>query len=119
MYPRINDYVSQLQKFDSRSSRDLPLPVDNSYFQQRLLEQLKEEEDFYNNYNSGDSGELPIKNQSPVIQNYSLWQFEGTTGTSLDGINLIFESSAGIELVWGDGTVEQISSNVDYNHIFS
>ena len=120
MSSQITKYVDHLRSPVGYLSVLQPLPVDNVIFQQRLLEQLREEEEFYYN-NAGDSEELlPVsQTKSPVTQAYSLWQFIEVAGASLNGINLLFDPSTTVEFVWENGSVEQINSGVDYNHTFS
>ena len=53
---------------------------------------------------------------APVILPYNIWDFPNSTGTSLNNVNLLFNPSATVQINWGDGSIENISSNTNYNH---
>ena len=53
---------------------------------------------------------------APVILPYSLWDFPNFTGTSLTNVNVSFNPSAIVQINWGDGSIENISSDNNYNH---
>lgn len=120
MTGRINNYVKQLHEISRRIPvTPLQAPVDNTQFQQRLWEQLREEEDFY--YSSGDSGvqRKPTQTPPPVAREYKLWEFVAPIGTSLNNVNILFDSSIAVEAIWGDGSVQLLNTGTKYNHTFN
>ena len=53
---------------------------------------------------------------SPVILPYSLWDFPNSTGITLNDVKVSFDPSATVQINWGDGSIENISSDNNYNH---
>lgn len=49
---------------------------------------------------------------------YNLWQFTASPGTKLNNVKLNFEPSTTMQIDWGDGSVETITSSTNYNHTF-
>jgi hypothetical protein len=47
---------------------------------------------------------------------YNLWEFLNSTGTSMSNVNLSFAPSTTVQINWGDGSIEPISSDTNYNH---
>ena len=59
------------------------------------------------------------KESTPVLW-YDLWQFTASPGSRLNNVNLIFDSSSTpTQINWGNGSIEMLTSNTNYNHIFS
>jgi len=52
----------------------------------------------------------------PVVSPYNLWNFPNSGGTSLNNVNLSFDPSTTVQINWGDGSIESISSDTNYNH---
>ena len=55
---------------------------------------------------------------SSSFSSFELWQFTSSPGTVLSDVNLSFESST-VQINWGDGSVEAITSDNNYSHMFS
>jgi hypothetical protein len=53
---------------------------------------------------------------APAILPYNLWDFPNSSGTSLNNVNLSFSPSTTVQINWGDGSIETISSDTNYNH---
>jgi hypothetical protein len=54
--------------------------------------------------------------ESAPMLPYNLWEFLNSTGTSLSNVNLLFAPSTTVQIDWGDGSIEPISSDTNYNH---
>jgi len=59
--------------------------------------------------------------QSIPISNNIFWGFSNSSGTTLNGVNVIYHPSLNdVQLDWGDGSQSQnINSGVNYNHTFN
>ena len=58
--------------------------------------------------------------ESSSFGSFDLWQFTNSSGTVLSNANLSFDSSSTVVQVnWGDGSVETISSDTNYTHTFA
>ena len=53
---------------------------------------------------------------APDVLPYNLWVFPNSSGTSLNNVNLSFAPSTTVQINWGDGSIETISSDTNYNH---
>ena len=56
---------------------------------------------------------------APVLLPYNIWNFTNSAGTTLNNVNLVFNPSATTQINWGDGSIENISSDTNYNHTFN
>lgn len=56
--------------------------------------------------------------ESSSFGSFDLWQFTNSPGTILSNANLSFDSSTVVQINWGDGSVETISSDANYTHTF-
>jgi hypothetical protein len=61
-------------------------------------------------------GKTLVGKSSPVVPTYNLWNFSNSTGTSLSNVNLSFSPSTTVQINWGDGSIETVSSDTNYNH---
>ena len=57
--------------------------------------------------------------ESAPILPYNLWDFSNSTGTTLNNVQLLFNPSTTVQIDWGDGSFENISSGNNYNHILN
>lgn len=122
MSNQIAKYVFELQKTSGRLPFQgyLLTPTDTLQYQQRLLEQLREEEEEFYANNGGDGGEsAKLMQLQPIIENYTLWQFAESPETTLTDVSLSFEPTTILQIDWGDGSVEAITTGASYNHTFS
>jgi hypothetical protein len=62
------------------------------------------------------AGKILIEKSSPIVPTYNLWKFPNSSGTSLNNVNLSFSPSTTVQINWGDGSIETISSDTNYNH---
>ena len=53
---------------------------------------------------------------TPAVLPYNLWDFPNSPGTSLNNVNLSFSPSTTVQINWGDGSIEPISSGTNYTH---
>ena len=56
---------------------------------------------------------------TPAVLPYNLWDFPNSTGTSLNNVKVSFNPSATVQINWGDGSIENISSDTNFNHILN
>jgi hypothetical protein len=56
--------------------------------------------------------------ESSSFDSFDLWQFTNYSGTILNEANLSFDSSTAVQIDWGDGSVETVTSDVNYTHTF-
>ena len=70
---------------------------------------------------SSDDIKIVYIESGPTPTNYilNLWDFSTQSGITINNLNLSFDPSINVEINWGDGLVEQINSNTNYNHTFS
>jgi len=62
------------------------------------------------------AGKTLIGKSSPIVPTHNLWNFPNSSGTSLNNVNLSFDPSTTVQINWGDGSIESISSDTNYNH---
>jgi hypothetical protein len=62
------------------------------------------------------AGKILIEKSSPIVPTYNLWDFSNSSGTSLNNVNLSFAPSTTVQIDWGDGSIETIHSDTNYNH---
>jgi len=57
--------------------------------------------------------------ESSSVGSFDLWQFTNSSGTVLNEVNLSFDSSSAVvQINWGDGSVETVTSDANYTHTF-
>jgi hypothetical protein len=59
---------------------------------------------------------LFLTSEIPDVSPYNLWDFSNSTGTVLSNVNLSFSPSTTVQINWGDGSIEPISSDTNYSH---
>jgi hypothetical protein len=59
---------------------------------------------------------LFVASEIPDVSPYNLWNFSNSTGTVLSNVNLSFAPSTTVQINWGDGSIETVSSDTNYNH---
>ena len=64
-------------------------------------------------------GKCVVGGPSQPALAYNLWQCATPSGAKLNNVNLNFEPSTDVRINWGDGSVESITPNTNYNHTFN
>ena len=59
---------------------------------------------------------LYVISETPNILPYNLWNFSNSTRTTLNNVKLSFAPSTTVQINWGDGSIETINSNTNYNY---
>jgi hypothetical protein len=84
----------------------------------RMIQEEREklEDDSYFSLFGGDGG---MVTPTPDILILNLWEFNTQSGVDLNNVNLSFDSSINVQIDWGDGSVESVNSDTNYNHTFN
>jgi len=51
---------------------------------------------------------------SEIYLEYNLWNFSSNSGTILSNLNITHDTN--VKVNWGDGSVEKVNSDTNYNH---
>jgi len=57
-----------------------------------------------------------IPAEEPII--YGFWEFPNPSRTTIDDLNISFDPSETVQVDWGDGSVETIVSDTNYDHTY-
>jgi len=70
--------------------------------------------------NRQDNLTVSPKNLIPEVEpiNYGFWNFADPSGTTIDDLNISFDPSETVQVNWGDGSVETIVSDTNYDHTY-
>jgi hypothetical protein len=70
--------------------------------------------------NRQDNLNVSTKNLIPEVEpiNYGFWSFPDPSGITIDDLNISFDPSETLQVDWGDGSVETIISDTNYDHTY-
>ena len=67
-------------------------------------------------YDGAVSANTSTPTPTPTL---NLWEFDTQSGVGLNDVSLNFNPSATVQIDWGDGSIETINTDTNYNHTFS
>ena len=70
--------------------------------------------------NRQDNLNVSTKNLIPEVEpiNYGFWDFSDPSGITISNFKMSFDLSETVEINWGDGSVERIVSDTNYDHTY-
>jgi hypothetical protein len=70
--------------------------------------------------NRQDNLNVSTKNLIPEVEpiNYSFWSFPNPSGITISNFKMSFDPSETVQVDWGDGSVETIVSDTNYDHTY-
>ena len=74
-----------------------------------------------NEIEMGGDSDIGIVSTKPTATNFiiNLWNFSPQSGAIINNVNISFNSPTTVQLDWGDGSLENITSDTNYNHTFN
>jgi hypothetical protein len=94
------------------------LEEEKSFLYRYSLDKTNISQQINDEIEKGGDSDIGVVYTEPNETNFiiNLWNFSHQSGTIINNVNLSFDPSTTVQINWGDGSIETISSDTNYNH---